>query len=258
MSQTLPLAFLLKKFASFLVLPPLLPLLCIAVGLLLLRRRPRLGRTLAWSGLLLGVFLSTPATVGWLAAPLENFPVAEAQDLERGQAIVILGAGYRRHMPEYGGPTANRLALERLRYGARLAKATRLPVLVSGEAVLMTEVLKELDVIPRWQEGASLDTEANAFLTADMLLPEGIRRIVLVTHAAHMRRSVGEFTAQGFEVIPAPLGFFSHHDSEVAGFELFDYLPGPTGAYVGWYAAHEWMGLLVLKLRIWGSRLIRP
>lgn len=253
MDPTLPFSFLLKKFVSFLVLPPLLPLLCMAIGLLLLRRCPRLGRGLAWGGLLLGLVLTTPITVGWLVAPLEDYPVARMQDLERGQAIVILGAGYRRHMPEYGGPTANRLALERLRYGARLAKETRLPVLVSGEAGLMTEMLVELGVEPRWQEGASLDTAGNARLSAGILLPLGIKRIVLVTHAAHMRRALGEFAAQGFDVIPAPMGYLGQRDNEIADFELFDYLPGPTSAYAGWYASHEWLGLLVQRFRLVGN-----
>ena len=259
MTESLPLLFLLKKLLSVLVLPPLLPLLCIAAGLWLRRRRPRTGGLLAWGGLLLAVVLATPATVALLVAPLEDFPVADARQLARGQAIVILGAGYRRHMPEYGGPTVNRLALERLRYGARLAKQTGLPVLLSGEAPLMAPVLVEQGVQPRWLEGDSLDTAENARFSAALLRPAGIERIVLVTHAAHLRRASGEFAALGFEVIPAPLGYFSQRESEIADFALFDYLPGPTAAYAGWVASHEWLGLLVQRLRLTlGAAAVQP
>lgn len=254
--MSLPVGFVLKKILSAMVLPPVLPLLCVAAGLLLLRRRPRLGRGLAWGGLLLLWLLSTPVTLSFLIVPLEDVPVLQARDLERAEAIVILGAGQRRDMPEYAGPTPNRLALERLRYGARLARQSRLPVLVSGgaptgyraEAELMAASLREdFGVVPRWIETDSLDTAGNARFTAQMLKAEGIGRIALVTHAAHMRRASGEFAAQGLEVIPAPTAFLG---GAKAGEEFFDYLPGPSAAYESWLVTHEWLGLLVQKLRL--------
>lgn len=245
--MSLPPAFLLKKILSLVVLPPALPLLCIAAGLLLLHRRPRLGRGLAWGGLLLMWLLSTPATLDLLIAPLEDVPVLRPSDLERAQAIVILGAGYRRDMPEYGGPTPNRQALERLRYGARLARFSGLPVLVTGEAGPMAESLwVDFGIGARWLEGGSLDTAENARNSAQILHAEGVRRIVLVTHAAHMRRAMGEFAAQGFEVIPAPTGFLRGTNGDA---NLFDYLPGPSTAYESWLVTHEWLGLLAQRLR---------
>lgn len=247
--------FLLKKFLSVVLLPPLLPLLFIVGGVLFCHRYPRLGKTLAWGGVLLSLFLTTPAGVALLSAPLERVPVLKMADLQRAQAIVILGGGQRLHMPEYGGPAPNRITLERLRYGARLARHSGLPVLVSGgapagvtgEAVLMAQSLREdFNVNPRWQEVRSLDTADNARLSALILDPQGIHRIVLVTHAAHMRRAMNEFAAQGFDVIPAPTGFFSHRS---AGSELSDFLPGATAAYAGWYSLHEWLGLLAQSVR---------
>jgi len=249
--DTLPPAFLLKKILSVILLPPVLPLLCIAIGLLIVRRRPRAGRVLAWGGLLLAWLLSTPVVVNLITFPLEDVPVLQAQDLERGEAIVILGAGAHLFMPEYDGSTPNRLALERLRYGARLARYSKLPVILSGEVGPMAESLwMDFGVAPRWLEGGSLDTRDNAHNTAAILQDKGIRRIVLVTHAAHMRRAMGEFVAEGVEVIPAPLGFLSKTVDDDSELKFLDYLPGPTAAYSGWYAAHEWLGLLVQKLRL--------
>lgn len=247
--------FLLKKFLSAVLLPPLMPLLWVAAGLLLLRRHRRWGLAMAWGGLLLALLLSAPSAVNLLTAPLENVPLLQAHDLSRAQAIVILGAGQRRYMPEYGGATPNRLALERLRYGARLARASGLPVLVSGgapegdvsEASLMAEVLrKDFAITPRWLEARSLDTADNARFSAALLKPHKIQRIVLVTHAAHMRRAVAEFQMQGFEVFPAPTGFLT---DQRAGENFIDFLPGATAAYSSWYALHEWVGILAQKLR---------
>lgn len=83
------------------------------------------------------------------------------------QAIVILGGGVRRHAPEFGGETLGRLTLERVRYGARVARETRLPLLVTGgalfggstEAALMKRALEEeFNVAVRWTEERSRDT----------------------------------------------------------------------------------------------------
>lgn len=249
--------FVLKKLLSTLLLPPLLPVLIIAVGISLSGRRPRLGKTLAWGGVMLSLFLTTPAGVDLLATPLENVPILQKADLSRAQAIVILGGGQRLVMPEYGFPVPNRLTLERLRYGARLAKLSGLPVLVSGgaapgkigEAVTMARSLREdFQVTSRWQEAKSLDTADNARFSSEILRAAGIHHIVLVTHAAHMRRAMNEFTAQGLEVIPAPTGFLFQSS---AGSEFSDFLPSATAAYAGWYTLHEWLGLFAQALRQW-------
>ena len=55
-----------------------------------------------------------------------------SSDAADAEAIVILGGGTRRNAPEYGGDTLGRLTLERVRYGAQVAKLTALPVLVTG------------------------------------------------------------------------------------------------------------------------------
>lgn len=251
----MPLSLFIKKILSALALPPLMPLVCIAAGLLLAKRRPRLGRGIAWSGLALIWFASTPAILDLLVKPLEDVSVLDERDLARAQAIVILGAGYHRSMPEYGGgPGPNRLALERLRFGARLAHFSGLPVMVSGEAGVMAESLyTDFGLAPRWLEGDSLDTADNARFSARILKEEGIRRIALVTHAAHMRRSVGEFASQGIEAIPAPTGFFGDQLRSGDEFRLedvFDYLPGPSTAYASWFVMHEWAGILAQKVRL--------
>lgn len=248
--------FIVKKILSVLLLPPFAPLFVMLAGLLLMRRRPRTGRFLAWAGLVSALLLSTPAVVQYLVHPLEDIPRPTPQALKSAQAIVILGGGKTTHAPEYGGETVNRLSLERIRYGARLSRQTGLPILVSGgaptrgsaESVLMRDALEQdFGVKVRWVEDTSLDTRDNARNSAAILKPLGIRRVVLVSHAAHLLRARAEFMAAGFDVVTAPTGFLGGQPGADREFDSF--LPGANAAWAGWFACHEWLGYLALKLR---------
>ena len=120
--------FLLKKILSQLILPPLGPLIVAMIGVFLLRWRPRVGRFLVSLGIVLLFASSVPIIVYALARPLEDFPPVDLASARSAQAIVILAGGKRRHAPEYHGETVNRLTLERIRYGALLARRTGLPI----------------------------------------------------------------------------------------------------------------------------------
>ncbi|MEN0107549.1 MAG: YdcF family protein [Pseudomonas sp.] len=203
----------------------LLPPGCLFVLLLLawwLRRRmPRIALAcfvLGFGGLWVS---SLPIAVENLAHVVEREPALTPEQIaslpQRVDAIVVLGAGRERDDPAWGGDQASQLAVERLRYAARLARSSGLPVLISGgspydepisEAQLMADVMvNDFQVPVRWQEGRSRTTLENAELSAQMLQKEGIRRVLLVTHAAHMPRSRWCFERAGFEVVAAPVGF---------------------------------------------------
>jgi uncharacterized SAM-binding protein YcdF (DUF218 family) len=242
----------LKALAKALVLPPTGPLLVAIAGLALLRRSPRLGRTLAWAGVLVLLVLSVPVVASLLQ---ESIAVSSALDLDRAksaQAIVILGGGTRRGASEYGGDTLGRLTLERVRYGARVAKLTGLPVLVSGgappgattEASLMRRALEDEFGVPvRWTEDRSRDTHENAVRSAAILRPEGITRVVLVAHDFDMRRARAEFAAQGVETVAAPTGMTT---DEAGG--VLEFLPGIASLAGSYYALYEILGNLVRVL----------
>lgn len=250
------LLFWAKKTVALLILPPLGPLLLTVAGLALLGRRPRLGKTLAWVGVAATLLLSTPASVGLLLKGLEQTPVLDLDAARSAKAIVILGGGQRRHAPEFGGAAVNRLSLERVRYGARLARRTGLPILVSGgaptaeipEALLMKDALeRDFGLKVAWTESASRDTRDNARHSAAILKEAGIGRILLVTHAAHMPRAAAEFRAVGLEVIPAPTAWLGGPGGNE---EVLDFLPSASAAYAGWFAVHEWLG----RAAYWLSR----
>lgn len=242
----------LTLFAKTLVLPPTGPLLLAAGGVLLLRRAPRAGRAMAAAGIALLLLLSIPAVAAWLLRFVDTAPPLDPAAAKQAQAIVILGGGTRPDAVEYGGDTLGRLSLERVRYGARVARATALPVLVSGgapagdsepEALLMRDALeREFDVRVRWVEPRSRNTRENALRSAELLRTEGITRVVLVAHGFDMRRALAEFAAQGIETVAAPTV------TNRATFDtVFDFLPSMAGLEAGYYATYEILANLVRR-----------
>ena len=225
--------FLLKKILTALILPPTGPVLLALFGLWLSRRKNRRwqygGLLLATISLLALIALAMPV-VGNALMPASAPPAPiSAEALRRAQAIVILGGGSYYAAPEYGGDTVGSASLVRARYGAKLARETRLPVLVTSgsphggraEADSMREVLeREFGVKVRWTETASRDTAENASMSAPLLKANGVTRIALVTHASHMPRAAELFRREGIDVLPAPTGF---RRAAPSAFE--DYLP---------------------------------
>lgn len=243
------LAFLAKKLVAALVLPPAGPLLLILLGLSIGRLRK-----LAWLGWFYAAVTTIPASVNALMLPLEAVPTVTRAQVATTGAIVILGGGVRSNAPELGGTTVNALTLERLRFGALVARGSGLPVLVAGgapegyvpEATLMRDVLEnEYGVPVRWIESTSLDTRDNAVNSARLLKAAGIARITLVTHAAHMRRAQAAFEEAGLQVTPAPTAWQSNPDID---YLWRDFIPSARSAYSGWYAMHEWLGRLAYAL----------
>jgi uncharacterized SAM-binding protein YcdF (DUF218 family) len=246
--------FFVKKVLTVLVLPPTGPLILAFLGLMLLKARPMLGRGLAWLGILMLLVFSMPLMSHALLGFLDGSPPLDFAKASNAQAIVILGGGVRRNALEYGGDTLGRLTLERVRYGALVARKTRLPILVTGgavygavsEASLMTQSLeKEFNVKVRWAEGTSRNTHENAVLSAEILLASGIRHVILVAHGFDMRRAKAEFTAAGLEVTPAP----THIPSGTFD-SLLELLPSVSSLQDSYYALYELLANAVRQLGI--------
>ena len=70
----------------------------------------------------------------------------------------------------------------------------------------------------RWIDDQAYDTFQNARNSARLLKGDSVHRIVLVTRATHMRRSVQEFTDAGFDVVAAPAGMLAPRDYGVLRF----------------------------------------
>ena len=243
----------LSYAAAALALPPTSLILLALVGLAWSRRSRRLGLGLAYVSLIGLLALGTGAVAQALIRTLEVAPLGDARAAD-AQAIVILSGSRSRGAPEWGGETVRAFTLQRVRYGARLARETGLPILVTGgkpgggrhaEAELMRDLLRdEFGVAPRWIEAASDTTYDNARLSAALLLPAGIERVLLVTDAWHMPRARPAFERLGLKVTPAPTGYLGQ-----AALRPLDLVPNAESLRIAHIALREWLGIAWYRLR---------
>jgi uncharacterized SAM-binding protein YcdF (DUF218 family) len=245
--------FLVRETVRDLVLPPAGPLLIVLAGLWLLRSRPRLGRALALGGVLLLWLLATPVIADRLERLSERYPPLSLAQRPEAEAIVILSASARTDAPEYGTDAPNSETLERIAYGAYVAHATGLPVLVSGGllyeqrpiAAAMAQFLeRDFNTPVRWVEGRARDTHENALFSAAMLKSAGVHRVILVTGSMHMARSVEEFRSAGLEIIPAPVHLLAHES-----WSPLRVIPEIEALERSHSALYELLGRLVLAIR---------
>ena len=214
--------------------------------------------------LIAGLFvISTPLAARLLFDHLQTYSLLLPSNLTRAagppMAIVILSAGRRLSADEFGDEFGKEaldgLSLERVRYGAFLARKTGLPILVSGGlpapgevplAKLMAETLQDdYGVRAKWIEAQSTNTAENASLSTKLLRGVGIGRILLVTHAWHMKRSVAAFAGNGISVTPAPTAFYLPGRGP-----LWDSLtPSLTTLRMSGYAIHEIVGGVWYRVR---------
>lgn len=242
---------------SVLVLPPA-NLAILALLLLVLVRR-RVGRVLAGLCLVLLVLLSLPVVATALIASLDVAPNAPTlgpsatPGVGAAGAIVVLGGDVHRS-PDPPGASIGPLSLERVRAGAALQRRTGLPVLVSGGIVadlsvpvgvlMATSMTDDFGVPVRWTEPASLTTWENARDSAPLLTAAGITRVLLVTHAWHMRRSVLAFQHFGIAADPAPV-----QRDPAPELRLLTVMPSAGAWAASFNAIHEWAGLAFYSLR---------
>jgi len=245
--------FTLKKLITKLILPPLGFLLVALFGLMILKRWPRTGRALLWSSLAAILLLATPAVSKLLVQSLIVVPPFEPAHATGAQAIVILGGGLRHGTPEYGD-TPTHYTLDRIRFGATVARQTRLPILVSGgaaeeqtpEATSMAATLQnEFNVPVRWLEPRARDTEDNLQFTAEMLKVEGIHTVILVTHDFHMRRSLAHCETVALKCIPAPVSLRGSNGDPSWVYQL----PDAYSLHMSALALHEIVGYVALILQ---------
>lgn len=248
------LNWLLTNILASALLPPFSLVLLLGVALVLHRKRPRMALSL----ILLVTFALFALSTSWVGGVLlKSLEVSSPVDLQApppADAIVVLGGGRRTKAREYGGDTLSHYSIERLRYAARLHRTTQLPILATGgmpgggsvsEGALMRKVsTEELHTPVRWIEEAALTTWDNARYSAPILKKFGVKRILLVTDAAHLRRAMPLFEQQGLQVIPAGVHFATTQiDSPLS------LLPSASGLRDSHYALHEWLGIVWYRLR---------
>jgi uncharacterized SAM-binding protein YcdF (DUF218 family) len=253
----------LKPILTHLLLPPVpLIVLMLLAAWWLARKRSLLG----WvsMGLLAAAlwFMATPWLGSTLVQALNRPPpvlsamaIADLKSVAPAgkTVIVVLGGGKENRSAEYGSSSLNAASLERLRYGVWLARQTGLPVGFAGgtghgvlpgasEAEIAGRIAaQEFQWRLRFTETQSRDTSENGIYTLALLKPQGVERVVLVTHNYHMKRAVAAFeraarrSGMGVSILPAPMGEGALSDT---------LWPTAQGLHLTRMALREWMGVL--------------
>ena len=239
-------SWLIRNIIAEFLMPPTIWIVLACILTLCFRKRKNLQITILSISLVMIWITSTPIFSHWLIQATNPWmhwpePFSQSQieqinekkeqltkkstnDLQKNLvAIVILGGGLNRgaiELPQYQSHDVSDSAMERLRMGARLAKLTHLPILVTGgapdgkraedlaEGDVMAMVLEtELGVKAQWIENQSNTTQENATLSAQILKSQNIQKVYLVTQYWHMPRAQTIFEKQGFQIIPVPVGY---------------------------------------------------
>ncbi len=203
-----------------------------------------------------------------LVTPLEDsyLPITEMQ-IKEADAIVVLGGGINDNSyvgfsaggSSYGAPSYASTA--RLIEAARIHKQALtnnqpLPIIVSG-GTLNSNIRTEADVYNEFLlsigiekesiilEGKSKNTYENALYTKEICDESSMDKIILVTTASHMRRSVIAFKKAGLDTIPAPTDYFSSRSR----YDLPSFLPDSYQALQIKRALWEWIGILYYRFK---------
>jgi uncharacterized SAM-binding protein YcdF (DUF218 family) len=263
---------------NFLFFSKLLPLFLYPLGLTFLlliialflsfRKRSRwlplpilLALLILWSS-------SNAWTSNYLVKSLEwqNLPPAE---IPTAEAIVLLGGATRspeepRQFPEVLE------AGDRVIYAAKLYKDNKAPIIIisggriewkGGGTPESTDIARLLEFMGIPQEAIveepdSLNTYENAVNVSKILKQRKINRVLLVTSAIHMPRSLSIFKRQKIEAIPAPTDFLiskqelSELDSTNEG-KIIYLLPDTEKLHQTTQALKEYIGILVYPFKEW-------
>ncbi len=203
---------------------------------------------------------STPIMYRWIGGSLESeWPVVKAEDAPTADAIVLLGGGMGSNTNVY--PYAEMWnGADRVWHAARLYKAGKAPLIVPtgrGEQESTVPLLRDLGV-PESAivvEKEARNTEENARFVEKILEPRNTqntrKRVLLVTSAWHMRRSVLMYRryAPSLEIIPAAADYEATVNTSHP-FCFKDIWPDTNALFANSYIFKEYLGY-------WGYRLFR-
>jgi len=219
-------------------------LLLAGILLLFWRRHRKKSRHVFAAALILYVVFGTGPVAFWLLGSLEfRYPpyVEMAANREVEDIVVLAGyAGRDDEMPlsSYVSDSSAIRILEAARI-FRLNPGRR--IIVSGKddvPVIMKDVLVSLG-IPAGRieiEGRSGSTMGSGVNLSTLL--KG-KKIILVTSAGHMERSIRAFRKFGMNPVPAPTDFMTRRNILSTG-----YLPSPLYLRLSDLAVHEYVGIL--------------
>lgn len=197
----------------------------------------------------------------WQHIPKGELPTADA--------IVVLGGATKSKFPPRPSVDLSE-AGDRILYGAQLYREGKAPFIIasggridwrgggSAESADMAEILQTLGVPNSaiLQDPTSLNTYQNAVNVRQIINKRGMGRILLVTSAMHMPRSLKIFQRQGIETIPAPTDFLvtkqelAEPNISIQA-TLLNIVPDADRLRTTTLAIKEYLGRIIYRLRGW-------
>lgn len=197
----------------------------------------------------------------WQHIPKGGLPTADA--------IVVLGGATKPAFPPRPGVDLSEEG-DRVFYGAQLYREGKAPIIIASggrifwrgggppESADMVQILNTLGVPSSaiLQDPTSLNTYQNAVNVRKIMQERGIRRVLLVTSAMHMPRSLQIFQRQGIAAIPAPTDFLvTQQDLEEPESStqatVLGLLPDVERLDKTTRGLKEYIGMVIYRLRGW-------
>ncbi|MCU0565114.1 MAG: YdcF family protein [Oculatellaceae cyanobacterium Prado106] len=258
-SKLLPLFVYPLGFASLMIL----------VGLITLWKWPRIAAIALLLASLAILLPSNNAIANQLAHSLEARYVPTTE-LPKADAIVVLGGGIRPQVAPRPWIDVTE-AGDRTLYGAQLYRQGKAPlVILSGgriewkgggsasESEDMAKLVQALGVPTEAivQDPTSLNTRENAVNVKKILQQRGIGKVLLVTSAMHMPRSMAIFQKLGIDAIAAPTDFLISNQEirepqQTTQAAILNLLPDSDNLDRFTRALKEYLGFAIYRLRGW-------
>jgi len=245
--------FLSKVFTYF-VLPPGCFIVVLFFVVISLHGKKKIIPFLAMLFLYL---LSIQPVSDLLLKPLEDaYPPLSAEfKKDWPQAVVVLGGGTIQGSPEAGAgkDTLASDVIKRILYAYSLRDTFKVPYIFSGGKVF--EYGQETEALMAGRlfvslgfpfdriilESRSRNTWENARETAIF----GFDKVVLITSAYHVKRSIYCFNRHGVSVIAAPTDYKCDRGRK---YDFFSFMPTISDLFNSYLALHEYIGLFIYKV----------
>ena len=239
----------LNKILPFFIQPLFMALLLVLIGTFLKNRQR--GKLLAVCGCSILLFGGSPQVSDFFQERLQtHYPTVSVADCPPADAVVLLGG--LANDPRKGLNVEWNESVDRFEQSVYLIRAHKAPnlILTSGPdddegdgrflypAALDHGIPKQALLYTR----QSYNTAAEAENIKDLAARHGIRSIILVTSAFHMRRAVMLFKRTGLTVQPFPVDYSCCNTAKP--YKPQDYLPNSAALVGTERTIREYCGLL--------------
>ncbi|MFA5703215.1 MAG: YdcF family protein [Advenella sp.] len=252
----------MKSYLISLIIPlNLCVFLVISGAVLILLKRRKTGIFLCFGGLSWLLLWSLPITSLILGGILENrYPHRSIDSISPAQAIVVLGGNTANNRENWFQELSdNPSTHSRVDTASELYHAQKAPRIIVSGGALAGEVSEAKGMaaklagkgVPKsaiMLENNSKTTYENAEFTANELIRNKIKSIILVTSALHTPRSMAVFDRYNLEVTPAP------NPPQITIPDDPDFillLPNARALHASRSIIKEYLGLIVYWLRGW-------